>query len=208
LKPQKNRAGNRIYKKEDIALIRLIDHYVHGKHLSIQDAGEMIRHLKNEGLYERKIREITAQDEENHVPVTKGVSHQESKDIADEDEASIEEKEEMAEEESPQDRPAAETGAEHPVDESEITAAPSSEHDGEKEKHSHDEGLLFPAEDEAVADTADEPVAAGVENATEEPGLEKTDSRESDRIDKSEMRELLQKISANIRDIIDILNES
>ncbi|MCK5817183.1 MAG: MerR family transcriptional regulator, partial [Candidatus Marinimicrobia bacterium] len=58
LKPQKNRAGNRIYKKDDIAILRMINHYVHGKHLSIQGANEVIMDLKAEGLYKRKLKEL------------------------------------------------------------------------------------------------------------------------------------------------------
>lgn len=59
LKPQKNRAGNRIYKEDDIDLIRLIHHYVYEKHLSIHDANDLIQDLKREHLYKRKVKELS-----------------------------------------------------------------------------------------------------------------------------------------------------
>ncbi len=59
LSPQKNRAGNRIYKEDDIDTIRLIHHYVHEKHLSIHDANELIQDLKKEHLYKRKVKELS-----------------------------------------------------------------------------------------------------------------------------------------------------
>lgn len=59
LTPQKNRAGNRIYKEDDIDTIRLIHHYVHEKHLSIHDANDLIQDLKKEQLYKRKVKELS-----------------------------------------------------------------------------------------------------------------------------------------------------
>ena len=60
LSPQKNRAGNRIYKEDDIDTVRLIHHYVHEKHLSLHDANELIQDLKKEHLYKRKVKELSA----------------------------------------------------------------------------------------------------------------------------------------------------
>lgn len=58
LNPQRNRAGNRLYKEDDIDTIRLIQHYVHEKALSIHDANDLIQDLKKEDLYDRKAKEL------------------------------------------------------------------------------------------------------------------------------------------------------
>ncbi|MCK4812708.1 MAG: MerR family transcriptional regulator [Candidatus Marinimicrobia bacterium] len=155
LKPQKNRAGNRIYKKDDIPIIQLIHHYVHEKHLSIHDTKEMIQDLKTEGLYKRKLKELTLKLAAASKP------------------------EEISEAKLPQ------TGPLSPVEPSanlapETPSAPSEE-------------LLFPAEE-----------------ISEVPASKEESPTVSDQDMHSEhvVRELLQKISGNIREIIDILNES
>ncbi|MDD3966066.1 MAG: MerR family transcriptional regulator [Candidatus Neomarinimicrobiota bacterium] len=187
LKPQKNRAGNRIYKKEDIALIRLIHYYVHGKHLSIQEAAEMIRSLREEGLYERKLSEIAPMEEEAAEAAA---------------DAAVEPLEEEAEEEMTE---AAEDKTQEtpPISqEPEIIPLPLQMQASAAEPEEPEENLPFPGESE-IADVESSPetaVEAASENA--EPRKAETDPVNS------EMRELLQKIASNIRDVIAILNES
>ncbi|MDZ7797202.1 MAG: MerR family transcriptional regulator [Candidatus Marinimicrobia bacterium] len=184
LNPQKNRAGNRIYKKDDIPVLRLIHYYVHGKHLSIQETREMIDHLKKEGLYKRKINELNALAGEEKKESPEG-PEKDRKTGSDEEETSVQPfLEEIAEKTTPE--------------RSGIRKEP--------EKTSADEeSLIFPADEDIAREKEAVPEKAAAEGKSVDE-KEQT-SREVEK-DNTEMRELLQKISANIRDIIDILNES
>ncbi len=165
LSPQKNRAGNRIFKKDDIPLLRLLHYYIHGKHLSISETRDMIQHLKTEGLYKRKLDELEAEAEKNR-PVIRSAEPAES----------------------PEDAPR------FPKEDS-----PEAEEDEDAVIFPPDEApeILRPAEEPAPQVPVAEPV-----RTPEPPSVPVQDDAL-----RSEMRELLQKISANIRDIIGILNE-
>lgn len=217
LKPQKNRAGNRIFKKEDIGLIRLIDYYVHGKHLSIQEAGEMIRDLKNEGLYERKLQEIMPADDDEHDEdmADSDENKEESRkpfaddeeDVRDEEgidmtpEPDEEDREQKKEhEETPDDNINDMPGKDQSSDSAETATGPLIKDPGEADE----EALTFPAEEEEV-----EPIVQQQSEKADEEAAEKYEKqiRQYEEEQKA-MRELLTKISGNIRDIINILNES
>ncbi len=195
LKPQKNRAGNRIYKKGDIKLIRLIQYYVHGKHLSIQEAAEMIRSLREEGLYERKIAEITPPED-----IESGEETEEEYDNSDE----IEEEEDSEEKAAIEAKPALQDEVEAavlPKEKEEISLPPVEQKAGalltDKPKEAEDL-LPFPAELELPL-------------KEQSPELEKEVSASTVEVQDNcheEMRNLLQKISSNIRDIINILKET
>ncbi|MDD3715740.1 MAG: MerR family transcriptional regulator [Candidatus Marinimicrobia bacterium] len=190
LKPQKNRAGNRIYKKEDIALIRLIHYYVHGKHLSIQEAAEMIRSLREEGLYERKLTEITPPEEDKAETFSREEEEEAEENLPEAEEAETVQAE-ITEEES-------ETISGSPKNEAEPRHQPETpaETEAPLQAEEHRDKLPFPAETES----------AGPETAT--PAEEHTPQTSQDDNVRDEMRELLHKISANICDIIAILKES
>ena len=182
LKPQKNRAGNRIYKKEDIATIRLIRYYMHEKHLSIQETKEMIRHLKAEDLYKRKIDELMPPEPESDLQIDDDVSP-----------------------EPEVDEPAAEEDADPNMGEPETS--PEEEEDD----------ILFPVEDIPEPVQKErlprqvEPTVPGqaLESVPEETVPEKIrmEAPQEDDARQEEMRDLLRKISSNIREIIEILNE-
>lgn len=182
LKPQKNRAGNRIYKKEDIATIRLIRYYMHEKHLSIQETKEMIRHLKAEDLYKRKIDELMPPEPESDLQIDDDVSP-----------------------EPEVDEPAAEEDADPNMGEPETS--PEEEEDD----------ILFPVEDIPEPVQKEnlprqvEPTVPGqvLESVPEEAVPEKIrmEAPQEDDARQEEMRDLLRKISSNIREIIEILNE-
>lgn len=196
LKPQKNRAGNRIYKKEDIALIRLIHYYVHGKHLSIQEAEEMIRSLREEGLYERKLTEITPPEEEK--PETFSREEEEAEALLPEEEdiepepETVPAKRVEEESETAVEPEKTETKSPLPQDRLEISATEVNMIQPEESE----DNLPFPAETE-IAGGETVPMTEDLSS----PSLQKDEACD-------EMRELLRKISANIRDIISILNES
>ena len=209
LKPQKNRAGNRIYKKDDIAILRLIHHYVYERHLSIHEANEVITDLKNDGLYKRKLQEVNSKE---IIPVP--MDHDESDEIdivddtddleeVDEDEAIDEDQEDI-----------------------EVTG---SDEDDETEEAPHfeivtptQETFIYPLDDQNSvsdeADTDEEDIAKPVVEPEPEiiPEPEPTRIPEPKKVIEPEpvikqhdpeLKELLRKISGNIRDIIDILNE-
>ena len=199
LKPQKNRAGNRIYKKDDIAILRMIHHYVHEKHLSIHEANEVIMDLKKEGLYKRKIAEL------NKIPLKPMQVPEEEDDETQSEEITEEETEEPEEEVEITDKENTETENKpdfeivsptedtfiYPLDQSEEIE----EIDEKKEEKS--EEII-----ETVPEPEQKPAATPV--SVEEPEEEKKEAvKQSD----PEMKELLKKISSNIKDIIKILNE-
>lgn len=166
LKPQKNRAGNRIYKKDDIPVIQLIHHYVHEKHLSIHDTKEMIQDLKTEGLYKRKLKELTLELTAASKPEENPETEPEIKPIS----------------------PAPQLVQTDPVPPVEHLSNPSADLVPEIV-----EELLFPAEEISKIPVPKE----------ESPFASAPDIHSEHAVN-----ELLQKISGNIRDIIDILNES
>ncbi len=190
LKPQKNRAGNRIYKKDDIAILRMIHHYVHEKHLSIHEANDVILDLKKEGLYKRKIQEL---NKIAPIPVTEVTEKVEEKtpEIETPKEKEIEEtkikvsKEETSEPKFEIVRPTEETFI-YPLDD--VQEEKETEEDNEQEKDIVPEAEVI--EEETVSK----------EIRTPEPVVEETKTDPA-------LRELLKKISGNIKDIIDILNE-
>ncbi len=166
LKPQKNRAGNRIYKKDDIPIIQLIHHYVHEKHLSIHDTKEMIQDLKTEGLYKRKLKELT-------LELTAASKPEESPEVKSEIKPIP---------------PVPQLVQTDPVPPVEHLSDPSADLVPEIV-----EELLFPAEEISKIPVSKE----------ESPLVSAQDIHSENAVN-----ELLQKISGNIREIIDILNES
>lgn len=222
LKPQKNRAGNRIYKKEDIGLIRLIDYYIHGKHLSIQEAGEIIRDLKSEGLYERKLQEIMSAD--NDEQETGMPDSAESEEVSpgsharDENESADEERAERisdadkgdTELKSTHEESKYKTGDEISTDSTE--RGKSAETDSNPlitdigEENQGEEVLTFPAEEEKVESFAQAQSAKAENERIITEAYEKQIRQHEE--EQKVMRELLRKISCNIRDIINILNEN
>jgi len=185
LKPQKNRAGNRIYKKEDIATIRLIRYYMHEKHLSIQETKEMIRHLKAEDLYKRKIDELMPPEPDNDL-----MSDDEETPETDTDQTPGEERAEEEEDntEEPQIIPEEDDDILFPVEDiPEIVR---------KE---------LPPED--LEENAEEKTAEALPSAAI-PEVEAKEVSPENIKEQEEIRELLKKISSNICDIIMILNEN
>ncbi len=191
LKPQKNRAGNRIYKKDDIAILRMINHYVHGKHLSIHGANEVIMDLKAEGLYKRKLQEL------NKIEPVK---------------APDEEKVEPQPQPEPQPEPEfkivtpTEETFIYPLDE-------AKEEEVIKEEAIPEE--LIESQPEAPQLSKEPDIGKEIEHIEPEPRPEPAVIEEPEEIPEikeeaksdPELKELLRKISGNIRDIIDILNE-
>ncbi len=218
LKPQKNRAGNRIYKKDDIAILRMINHYVHGKHLSIHEANEVIMDLKAEGLYKRKLQELNeiepekASAEEKIEAVTEVESEPEELivKVAEEEVISPEPEIQLTEknETEPQFKivtPTEETFI-YPLDE-------AKEEEAIKEESIPEELIEPKAEAPQLFEEPD--VGKEIEHIETEPTPEPAVIEEPEEIPKikeepksdPELKELLKKISGNIRNIIDILNE-
>ncbi|MDA3871661.1 MAG: MerR family transcriptional regulator, partial [Candidatus Marinimicrobia bacterium] len=55
LKPAKNSSGNRIYKENDIKLIKLLKHLLYDKKLSSNDVKKTIKKYKDENTYKKKL---------------------------------------------------------------------------------------------------------------------------------------------------------
>ena len=187
LKPQKNRAGNRIYKKDDIAILRLIHHYVYERHLSIHEANEVITDLKKDGLYKRKLQEVNSVD---FKPVKK-----------------VEEVEEVDKvEDKPQFEivtPSEETFI-YPLDEEEGSQDEDSRQKAEAGKHTPEESSqIIKEESQGIPEPEITPKPKPIEETKPEPVVQTEPVKQSD----PELKELLKKISGNIKDIIDILNE-
>jgi DNA-binding transcriptional MerR regulator len=196
LKPQKNRAGNRIYKKDDIAIIRLIRHYMHEKHLSIQETKEMIMHLKSEDLFKRKLDELTppeADSEKENVEITdnKGQEPSPSDDGKRIEEEKGEDKEDQETEDTDDD-------ILFPVEE---IPEVSKKDDLPEIVEKKDRKVPEEEQEDDVQEQEEAPSKMQDEDIPEEKEELEGQSRD-------EMRELLKKISANIRDIIDILHEN
>jgi len=217
LKPQKNRAGNRIYKKDDIAILRMINHYVHGKHLSIHEANDVIMDLKAEGLYKRKLQELNEIEEAKASEVEKNEASLEPESKPEElvvtpieevespkpDVQEIEKTE--AEPQFKIVTPTPETFI-YPLDD-------AKEEEVIKEESIPEEFVEPQAEAPQLSEEADmgkdieeiapesTPEPAIIEEPEEIPEIKK--EAKSD----PELKELLKKISGNIKDIIDILNE-
>jgi DNA-binding transcriptional MerR regulator len=221
LKPQKNRAGNRIYKKDDIAILRMIYYYVYEKHLSIHEANDVITDLKNEGLYKRKLQEL------NKIDFTPAP--------LDED---LNEEPEPEDEQESEDEPEPEEDEDENVDPVVITYE---EEDEEKEEESEPEEIeetvekplfeivtptqetfIYPLdelknkdEEEEKEDERTEEELPESEDIPEPPAFAKTPAEPQPQPQPQpvktqsdpELKALLKKISANIKDIIDILNE-
>ena len=62
LKPQKNRSGNRIYKNNDINVIKLIRYLVIGEKLSINEAVERINKYKSEKMYRTMLNMVSKEE--------------------------------------------------------------------------------------------------------------------------------------------------
>ncbi|HDR04294.1 MAG TPA: MerR family transcriptional regulator [Candidatus Marinimicrobia bacterium] len=62
LKPQKNSAGNRIYKEEDIQLIRLVKHLLYERKYTIQGARELLTQLSQRDELKKALRDIQILD--------------------------------------------------------------------------------------------------------------------------------------------------
>ncbi len=62
LKPQKNSAGNRIYKEEDIQLIRLVKHLLYERKYTIQGARELLTQLNQRDELKKALRDIQVLD--------------------------------------------------------------------------------------------------------------------------------------------------
>lgn len=190
LKPQKNRAGNRIYKKDDIAILKMIRYYVYGKHLSIHEANDVILDLKSEGLYKRKLQELDKMDMEP-------IPEEEPEEIVE----TAEKEEDVSKPEFKIVTPTEETFI-YPLDET------GEEDESETEiDESGDSGEMVPGkEPEQVIspEPQPEPQPLIVER---EKAVPESSEKPLEVKDNAEMKDLLKKISDNIRDIIDILNE-
>ncbi|GEM_PF-743491 len=208
LKPQKNRAGNRIYKKDDIAILHMINHYVHGKHLSIHEANEVIMDLKAEGLYKRKLQELN-EIEPILAPVEEKVELiVETEPEPEEVIAKVEEEPESIPEESSEEIPETEEKFKIVSPTEETFIYPLDE--PKEEVVSCEEEIIEPVPEtpqvleepgikEEIIEIEPEP------KIIEEPEIV-AEIKEESKSD-PELKELLKKISGNIRDIIDILNE-
>ncbi len=179
LKPQKNRAGNRIYKKDDISILRMIHHYVHEKHLSIHEANEVITDLKKEGLYKRKLVELS-KVEPKPSPVEEEPKSPEGPEI-------IEESVVISTEEVTMPVEGVEEETKNP--EFEIVTPTQ-------------ETFIYPLDEvtKEEPEPVSEPIIEPEPEIIPEPVVEEPKSD-------PELKELLKKISSNIKDIIDILNE-
>ena len=208
LKPQKNRAGNRIYKKDDIAIIRLIHHYVYERHLSIHEANEVITDLKKDGLYKRKLQEVNSV-ELKPAPPCEEVDDEDvdqTLDLEEKDMPEAEAENEASEETKPKFEivtPTQETFI-YPLDEQDATQEP----EDSSQKEGSASTKAFPATEAVEDKTADKeeievPVSKPEpkEESKPEPVVEVPKQHDP------ELKELLKKISRNIKDIIDILNE-
>ncbi|MEA2076767.1 MAG: MerR family transcriptional regulator [Candidatus Marinimicrobia bacterium] len=216
LHPQKNRAGNRIYKKDDISILRMIHHYVHEKHLSIHEANEVILDLKKEGLYKRKLAELskiepvpveTKKEVIETVQVEEQTSELETVEVQTPEPEAKKEKEEESKFEIV--TPTQETFI-YPLDESRKEAPIEKETTPEEIiEPEPDTPQIFeePAITEDIVQTEPEKIIEPESLPDEEPEEEVVVLKEEAKQSDPELKELLRKISGNIRDIIDILNE-
>lgn len=218
LKPQKNRAGNRIYKKDDIAILRMINHYVHGKHLSIHEANEVIMDLKAEGLYKRKLQELNEIE-----PVKASVEKKVGAPVEVEskpEELTVKAVEEEVESPEPEIQllEKAETEPQFkivtPTEETFIYPLDKAKEEEAVKEVSIPEEII---ESQPTAPQLfEEPdTSKEIEHIEPKPRPEPAVIEEPEEIPKikeeaksdPELKELLRKISRNIKDIIDILNE-
>jgi DNA-binding transcriptional MerR regulator len=208
LKPQKNRAGNRIYKKDDIAILRMIHHYVHEKHLSIHEANEVIVDLKKEGLYKRKIQELnkiapipvteTPEEVEEETPVIETPQEDEVEEIQTKETEEI-----TSEPEFEIVRPTEETFI-YPLDD--IQEEEETEEGNEQEEDILPEPEPEPEVIEEEVVVVPEDIEIPEPEIIPEPKIIPEPVNEEPKTDPA-LKELLKKISGNIKDIIDILNE-
>ncbi len=218
LKPQKNRAGNRIYKKDDIAILRMINHYVHGKHLSIHGANEVIMDLKAEGLYKRKLQELNEIE-----PVKASVEEKVEAPVEVEskpEELTVKAVEEEVESPEPEIQPIekAETEPQFkivtPTEETFIYPLDEAKEEDVVKEGSISEELIEP-QPEAPQLLEEPDISKEIEHIEPEPTPEPAIIKEQKEIPEikeepksdPELKELLRKMSGNIKDIIDILNE-
>ncbi len=193
LKPQKNRAGNRIYKKDDIAILKMIHHYVHEKHLSIHEANEVITDLKKEGLYKRKLAELNKIPVKSAPPEEEEETESRSIEITEYEEETSEEVEEMEKEsEDKKQKPDFEIVS--PTEDTFIYPLDETQDIEEKSE-----------EPEEKSNPEPEPEHVEIEPVPEDKPKE--EKKEVVIQNDPELKELLKKISSNIKDIIDILNE-
>ena len=59
LSPSKNSSGNRVYKENDIKLIKLIKHLLYDEKLSTIDTRKIIQKYKDEKTYEKELNKYT-----------------------------------------------------------------------------------------------------------------------------------------------------
>lgn len=229
LNPQKNRAGNRIYKEDDIDTIRLIHHYVHEKHLSIHDANDLIQDLKKEQLYTRKVKELNlipvkilneSPDEDDLIEPLPEEDEFEKDFIEPLDDEGLEDTEEKEYLDfeivaRPKKDFKPEPFMEYVLDEEEeITEEEDSDEDVEDEIEENQTDMEF----EIVSPTKEtfiyplEEESEENEEIPQTPIIKKekpiaTPIKETAPKADPELRKLLKKISSNINDIIDILKE-
>jgi DNA-binding transcriptional MerR regulator len=221
LKPQKNRAGNRIYKKDDISILRMIYYYVYEKHLSIHEANDVITDLKNEGLYKRKLQELNKIDfapasleedlndepesDNEPEPEEEVGTEEESEDTVDPVVITYDEDDEKTEEVQPEEpeeiveKPLFEIVT--PTQETFIYPLDELNNQDEEDKEDEQPAMELPEpepEPKPVPEPEPEPEPEIEPESEPEPIVKQSDP---------ELKALLKKISANIKDIIDILNE-
>ncbi len=218
LKPQKNRAGNRIYKKDDIAILRMINHYVHDKHLSIHGANEVIMDLKAEGLYKRKLQELNEIE-----PVKASVEKKVEAPVEVEskpEELIVKTIEKKVESPKPEIKPIekAETEPQFkivtPTEETFIYPLDEAKEEEVVKEKSISEELIEP-QSKASQLFKEPDIGKEIEHIEPEltpelsviKGPEEISEIKEEAKSDPELKELLRKISGNIRDIIDILNE-
>jgi DNA-binding transcriptional MerR regulator len=231
LNPQKNRAGNRIYKEDDIDTIRLIHHYVHEKHLSIHDANDLIQDLKKEQLYTRKVKELSlipvkilneSPDDDDLIEPLPDEDDFDKDFIEPLDDEGFEDEDEKENLDfeivtRPKKDFKPEPFMEYVLDEEEETTEeedddPGEDVEDELEKYPTDmefeivsptkETFIYPLEEEAE-ENEEIPETPIIKKEIPLPLPNKETAQKSD----PELRKLLKKISSNINDIIDILQE-
>ncbi|MFA6618257.1 MAG: MerR family transcriptional regulator [Candidatus Neomarinimicrobiota bacterium] len=225
LNPQRNRAGNRLYKEADIDMILLINHYVHGRSLSIQDADELIQSLKKEKFYDRKVKELREalmeetpesdsvrdKKEDEILPPAIEVENLDKNEEIDEIKADI----------NPDEGIDSILELDEPLDKTQDNGQQGTDEETEEDKKANQvslefeivpptkETFIYPLddqdEDENDMSEAEDLAITLDTNPIPQPILQPKPQPESESL--PEVKELLKKISKNINDIIAILNE-
>ncbi|MEA3499672.1 MAG: MerR family transcriptional regulator [Candidatus Marinimicrobia bacterium] len=66
LQPAKNSSGNRIYKENDIKLIKMIKHLLYDDKLSSNDVIKTIQKYKDDNIYKKKLNKYDLKPEKKH----------------------------------------------------------------------------------------------------------------------------------------------